>query len=126
MKSNVVCLFIGVVLCNRNLTAEKVLVRLGDWNLETKTEPIPYQEIEVAELLVHPGYSGDPYHYHDMVALVLKQPAVLGATVNTICLPVNDQDYLPDKCIVSGWGKKNFKSKRFERVSQCQHEDVRA
>ncbi|XP_063883133.1 phenoloxidase-activating factor 2-like [Scylla paramamosain] len=103
----------------RNLTAEKILVRLGDWNLETKTEPIPYQEIEVAELLIHPGYSGDPYHYYDIVALVLKQPAVLGATVNTICLPVNDQDYLPDKCIVSGWGKKNFNSKRFERVMKA-------
>ena len=72
----------------------------------------------MAEILVHPGYSNDPYHYYDLVALVLKEPAVLGPTVNTICLPVSTEDYLPVKCIVSGWGKKNFHSKRFERVSQ--------
>lgn len=103
----------------RNFTADKILVRLGDWNLATTTEPIPYQAIEVAEVLVHPGYSNGPYHYYDLVALVLKQPAVLGPTVSTICLPVSEQDYLPDECIVSGWGKKNFQSKRFERVMKA-------
>ena len=83
-----------------------------------ETEAIPYQKIKVVEIVIHEAYSGEPNYYYDVVLLVLEHPAVLGTTVNTICLPFNEQDYLHDKCIVTGWGKRSFNTKnRFQEVS---------
>ncbi|XP_050704868.1 phenoloxidase-activating factor 2-like isoform X1 [Eriocheir sinensis] len=97
-------------------TADQLKVRLGEWNLAGKTEAVPHQEIQVKEVLLHPDYHKVKQHY-DVALLVLDQPAVLGATVNTICLPSKLEEYVSDDCVVSGWGKKDFdKKSRFQEV----------
>ncbi|XP_063883137.1 phenoloxidase-activating factor 2-like [Scylla paramamosain] len=104
----------------KDYTADKLNVRLGEWNLETETEAIPPQDLGVAEVLLHPNYSGAPHHHYDVALLVLKRPAVLGTTVNTACLPAGEEDYLPDGCVVSGWGKKKFEdSSKFQEVMKA-------
>ncbi|XP_050702320.1 phenoloxidase-activating factor 2-like [Eriocheir sinensis] len=101
---------------NKSYTADHLKVHLGEWNLAGKTEAVPHQEIQVKEVLFHPGYHKVKQHY-DVALLVLDQPAVLGATVNTICLPSKLQDYVSDDCVVSGWGKTDFNKKaKFQRV----------
>lgn len=102
---------------NKSYTADQLKVRLGEWNLAGKTEAVPHQEIQVKEVLLHPDYHKVKQHY-DVALLVLDRPAVLGATVNTICLPSKLEDYVSDDCVVSGWGKNNLDEKsRFQRVS---------
>ncbi|XP_050702258.1 phenoloxidase-activating factor 2-like isoform X2 [Eriocheir sinensis] len=99
-----------------NYTADQLKARLGEWNLAGKTEAVPHQEIQVKELLFHPDYHKEK-QYYDVALLVLDRPAVVGATVNIICLPSNVQDYVSDDCVVSGWGKRDFDKKaKFQRV----------
>ncbi|XP_045114078.1 phenoloxidase-activating factor 2-like [Portunus trituberculatus] len=104
----------------QGFSADQLNVRLGEWNTETETEAIPHQDLEVVEVLLHPDYSGGPRHHYDVALLVLKQPVVLGTTVSTVCLPAGEEDYLPDGCVMSGWGKKNFDdSSKFQEVMKA-------
>lgn len=98
-------------------TADQLRVRLGEWNLAGKTEAEPHQEINVKKVLLHPDYQPG-VEYYDVALLELDRPAKLGPTVNTICLPFEQNEYLGDECLVSGWGKTDFdKNVKYPRVS---------
>lgn len=85
--------------------------------MDTETELIPYQDFKVKQILFHPHYH-EVHQYYDVALLLLDRPAVLGSTVNTICLPSSHRDYLSDDCVASGWGTVNFDNKSsFQKVS---------
>lgn len=87
--------------------------------MASATEVVPHQEFQVKQKLLHPDYDSEN-QYYDVALLLLEKPAVLGATVNTICLPSSSSDYFRDECVVSGWGKNSFENgAAFQRVSLC-------
>jgi len=88
-------------------TAAELAVRLGEWNFREQSESVPHQEYGVLEVLVHPNYISTILAY-DVALLILDQPAKLGHTVDTICLPPPNYDFRDHTCVVSGWGKDMF------------------
>lgn len=55
---------------------------------------------------------------YDVALLILDQPAQLGHTVDTICLPPPFYDFKDHSCVVSGWGKDMFnEAGKFQQVS---------
>ncbi|XP_069177246.1 phenoloxidase-activating factor 2 isoform X2 [Procambarus clarkii] len=87
--------------------AKDVAVRLGEWNIKAPTEPIKHQEILVSQIHLHPDFNPKSLKY-DVALLQLKQPAQLGPTVDTICLPSPFQKFDGSQCVSSGWGKDIF------------------
>lgn len=92
-------------------------VRLGEWNFKEQSESVPHQDYLVKEILVHPNYVPSLLAY-DVALLILDQPAKLGHTVDTICLPPPFYDFKDHLCVVSGWGKDMFsETGKFQQVS---------
>nr|XP_045611208.1 phenoloxidase-activating factor 2-like isoform X2 [Procambarus clarkii] len=87
--------------------AKDVAVRLGEWNIKAPTEPIKHQEVLVSQIHLHPDFNPKSLKY-DVALLQLKQPAQLGPTVDTICLPSPFQKFDGSQCVSSGWGKDIF------------------
>lgn len=67
-------------------------MRLGEWDLGSNSEPIPYKEYPVAATLVHPGFK-EPSAKNDIAVLRLWQSVMLGEfpTIGTGCLPCKFQ-----------------------------------
>lgn len=97
-------------------TAREVAVRLGEWNFKEQSESVPHQDYLVKEILVHPNYVPSLLAY-DVALLILDQPAKLGHTVDTICLPPPFYDFKDHLCVVSGWGKDMFsETGKFQQI----------
>lgn len=88
-------------------TASELAIRLGEWNFRERSESVPHQEHRIQEVLIHPNYVKTILAY-DVALLILENPATLGHTVDTICLPPPNYDFGNDICVVSGWGKDMF------------------
>ncbi|MPC13167.1 Serine proteinase stubble [Portunus trituberculatus] len=97
-------------------TASELAVRLGEWNFREQSESVPHQEYGIQEVLIHPKYVGTVLAY-DVALLILDQPATLGHTVDTICLPPPNYDFRDHTCVVSGWGKDMFsETGKFQQI----------
>lgn len=47
------------------------MVRLGEWDVASTKEALPYQEVDVENIIIHPGYTPGPL-FHDIALLILK------------------------------------------------------
>ncbi|KAK4316476.1 hypothetical protein Pmani_012378 [Petrolisthes manimaculis] len=96
--------------------ASQLMVRLGEWNFRETTEPRGYQDFKVRRILLHPMYNSINFYY-DVALLYLDGEAVLGPTVDTICLPNPYEDFVGPGCYSSGWGKDIFgDSGRYQQI----------
>lgn len=86
---------------------EDLVVRLGEWDFSSTSETIEYQEIPLERIECHPQFSYKHLKY-DVALLFLATEAVLGSTVDTICLPEHEHDFDGSTCVSSGWGKSSF------------------
>lgn len=43
-------------------------VRAGEWNMQSTTERLPYQERNVSRIIGHPDYSANSNHIYDVVS----------------------------------------------------------
>lgn len=92
-------------LCSREV--QNLAVRLGEWDISSTSEAIPYQEIKVQEVKVHPQFNIKTLAYN-VALLFLEREATLGPTVDTVCLPEHDQFFDGASCFSGGWGKDSF------------------
>ena len=80
------------------------------------------QDVEVSDVVVHPGYVRDTtgVTHNDLVLLKLKTPVTIGPLVQPVCLPDGDQ---LDRGIatVAGWGLANKDDFRVTSVSAQNH-----
>lgn len=91
----------------RDRNPEDLVVRLGEWDFSSTSETIEYQEIPLERVECHPQFSYKHLKY-DVALLFLATEAVLGSTVDTICLPEHEHDFNGSTCVSSGWGKSSF------------------
>ncbi|XP_058805213.1 phenoloxidase-activating factor 2-like [Phymastichus coffea] len=85
-----------------------LIARLGEWDTATVTEPLPFQEIGVQTVTVHPQFYQNGL-YHDVALLVLNRAATYTVNVKPICLAVQDQQFAANTiCYASGWGSNAF------------------
>ncbi|KAG5668800.1 hypothetical protein PVAND_016726 [Polypedilum vanderplanki] len=81
-------------------------IRLGEWNLASIKEIIPYQEFLVSDVFIHPNYNNSTMA-NNIAVLRLAQNVQLGSvpTIGTACLPSNDLTTADIRCMVAGFGR---------------------
>lgn len=89
------------------LKTEDIKARAGEWDTQTTKEHIPFQELDVREIIIHNQYKPGPV-YNDVALLILTSPFAEADNVGTICLPNQFQDFDSRKCYTMGWGKDKF------------------
>ncbi|XP_041971154.1 fibroin heavy chain-like isoform X3 [Aricia agestis] len=107
---------ITAAACVDGLDAQNVLIKGGEWKLGVDEEPLPFQIVQVKNILVHPFYKRGTYHF-DVAILVLSENLRFANNIYPICLPSAQDDFEAldsflgssngvGECIVTGWGKE--------------------
>lgn len=93
--------------CVYNLTAYDLKIRAGEWDTQTQKERLPYQELNVKSIIVHPSFQSRNL-INDVALLILERPVQLDDHINVICLPSQGYTSNSRDCFASGWGKSVF------------------
>jgi kallikrein len=83
---------------------EKILVRAGEWDVDSRAEPLPFQDNFVEEILIYYDYNALSLK-NDIAVLILAEHFQLADNVGIICLSSPDERIAENGCIASGWGK---------------------
>ncbi|XP_052843495.1 phenoloxidase-activating factor 2-like [Drosophila gunungcola] len=99
---------------------DSLLVRAGDWDLNSQTELHPYQMRAIKELHRHEDFSSLTL-YNDIALVVLERPFKLAPHIQPICLPPAETPKLQEQlqnahCLATGWGHKNNTSPTLEHL----------
>lgn len=83
-------------------------MRLGEFDVGSISETLPYQEQDVGSVVLHPGFDNRSLA-HDIALLHLASPAQHKPNVDIVCLPRRDQDSASGfrRCVITGWGRRN-------------------
>lgn len=95
--------------CVNKKNLNNLIVRVGEWDTQTESEPLPYYERPILSIEEHKDFNTQSL-YNDFALIKLTTPVPLTAHINTICLPPNNVKFDHDRCIGTGWGKDNFNS----------------
>ncbi|XP_076067740.1 uncharacterized protein LOC143040537 [Oratosquilla oratoria] len=84
-------------------------VRLGEWQVNTFDEILPYYDAEISTITIHPDFKPGPV-YNDIAVIELTQPVPFDYHINVPCIPDASHYKLFDgqRCITTGWGKDAF------------------
>ncbi|KAH8394250.1 hypothetical protein KR215_010679 [Drosophila sulfurigaster] len=89
----------------QNHTLKEMKVRAGDWDLESREEPMPHLDRNVIQLILHERFSRTEKS-HDIALLILDKPFSTQPNIAPICLPTHNEIFDFQDCVVTGWGKK--------------------
>lgn len=89
-------------------------VRAGEWDTQTKNEPLPHQDRDVTKIIIHPDFHSGSLR-NDFAILILNQPVQIAENVDVVCLPESDDIFDNSRCYASGWGKDIFGKKNLEK-----------
>lgn len=86
-----------------------MIARLGEWNTESASEPLPVQEIPVSTVIIHPQFY-NPGLYNDIALVILSRPITPAINVRPVCLPPQNPQTVPvgTRCFATGWGRSSF------------------
>lgn len=95
-------------------------VRAGIFN-ENENASMGMQEYRINKIYLHPDYWPDPDPQNDVALLELSTEIVYGDTVQPVCLPSEDSDYIsePNTAWATGWGtvsEKEYVSMTLKQV----------
>ncbi|KAH8232782.1 hypothetical protein KR026_000238 [Drosophila bipectinata] len=103
-----------------NYSEDSLLARAGDWDLNSQSEPHPYQMRRVSQVMRHEGYNNLTF-YNDIALVMLERPFQLAPHIQPICLPPPETPQLEvdlsrAKCLATGWGHSNSTSDLLEHL----------
>ncbi|KAH8277602.1 hypothetical protein KR018_001952 [Drosophila ironensis] len=103
-----------------NYSEDSLLVRAGDWDLNSQTETHPYQMRGISQVLRHEAFNKLTF-YNDIALVVLERPFMLAPHIQPICLaPPETPQLLEDlqkaHCVATGWGHSNSTSQTMEHL----------
>jgi len=81
-----------------------LLLRLGEHDLSTESEPHPHLERRVQIVASHPQFDSRTFEY-DLALLRFYEPVVFQPNVIPICIPQDDKTYVGETAYVTGWGR---------------------
>jgi len=106
-----------------------ILIRCGDWDVQSEVEPYPHQIRVAKEMRIHPEFHENTLTNDFAVVITEEAFDLTDPHIDTICLPgqSNDYDYDDDypnfdvrleglgrlgintsNCVTTGWGKDKF------------------
>lgn len=86
---------------------KKLIVRAGDWDLNSTDEVVPHQERKVQTFVIHPKYNRGSLH-NDVALLFFETAFAEAENVDVVCLPPQNTNSDNSRCIATGWGKTSF------------------
>lgn len=83
-------------------------VRLGEYDVSVTTEQLPYEELDVSHVMVHPQFNNLSLA-NDIALLRFVRPARRRSHIDVACMPHPGQieEIEGTRCIVTGWGRKS-------------------
>ena len=85
-----------------------LVARFGEWDTNTISEPLPFQEARIEIVIMHPEFYSAAL-YHDVAILILKTSITYSLNVMPICLPQQGQVFASGtRCYATGWGSNAF------------------
>lgn len=99
----------------KDLPANNLIVRLGEWDSENAYELFPHVDHEVEKIVIHGKFYRGGLH-NDVALLFLKKDVEMAETIDTICLPSQDQPIDITRCFATGWGKNKFGDEEGEKM----------
>ncbi|KAF7272904.1 hypothetical protein GWI33_014341 [Rhynchophorus ferrugineus] len=91
------------------------VIRAGEWHWERQTEPLPHQDRDVDNIIIHEDFHPRSLQY-DIALIILKKPFKLTRNVGIICLPQGIPKVNLSHCVVTGWGKNSFRKGTYQPV----------
>ncbi|XP_050319517.1 phenoloxidase-activating factor 2-like [Bactrocera neohumeralis] len=93
--------------CLSDKQTAPLMVRAGEWDLETTQEPLMHQDARVSEIIVHESFSRSTI-FNDIALLILETPFTFAPNVQPICLPEAGTIFDNKRCFATGWGQDKF------------------
>ncbi|XP_054706614.1 uncharacterized protein LOC129216425 [Uloborus diversus] len=90
-------------------------VRLGEHDTASEKEAYPHENFKVIDVNIHPDYRSSNYH-NDIAILKLEKKVVFKPHIDVVCLPRDEDDFVGEKCYVTGWGEDAFASGVYSQV----------
>ncbi|XP_059475160.1 serine proteinase stubble-like isoform X2 [Neocloeon triangulifer] len=90
--------------CVENVPPSDLLLRLGEHDLSTESEPHPHLERRVQIVASHPQFDSRTFEY-DLALLRFYEPVNFQPNVVPICIPEDDKNYVGETAYVTGWGR---------------------
>ncbi|XP_016961983.1 phenoloxidase-activating factor 2 [Drosophila biarmipes] len=93
-----------------NKRAEDLTVSAGEWEYGNALEKYPFEEQNVTKMVIHKLFNLRT-SANNLALLFLEEEFQMTYRINTICLPKEKRSLNSTRCLVAGWGKKEFKDK---------------
>jgi len=93
-----------------NKLAKDLAVSAGEWDYENALENYPFEEQNVRKIVIHPLFDLKR-GANNLALLFLDNEFQITQRINTLCLPTEKRSLISTRCMVAGWGKKEFKDK---------------
>lgn len=93
--------------CVHNIPPQSLKVRVGEWDTQTTAEPLPHQDRNIIDIVIHPDFQNESLR-NDIALLFLEIPVEIAENVNTVCLPPPEEIFDFERCFATGWGKDQF------------------
>ena len=102
----------------------ELLVRIGDWDVNSDLEPYPHRDMAVSDIFIHERFFAGSLH-NDLALIRLTSPVSWAdmPQVAPVCLPQPQQSYTGTRCWVTGWGQDAFNTQG-ELQARLQEVDV--
>lgn len=81
-----------------------LLLRLGEHDLSTESEPYLHQERRVQIVASHPQFDPRTFEY-DLALLRFYEPITFQPNILPVCVPQTDENFVGRTAYVTGWGR---------------------
>ncbi|XP_037709506.1 phenoloxidase-activating factor 2-like [Drosophila subpulchrella] len=98
---------LSATTATRNLLESQLIVRAGEWDLSSDTEMGKHEDVAIRKIVRHPDFQLNS-GANNVALLFLERPLQRTRHINLICLPSPNRQFTRNRCIVSGWDKKNI------------------
>ncbi|XP_056640918.1 serine proteinase stubble [Diorhabda sublineata] len=90
--------------CVDNVAPSDLLLRLGEHDLSTESEPYLHQERRVQIVASHPQFDPRTFEY-DLALLRFYEPINFQPNILPVCVPQTDENFVGKTAYVTGWGR---------------------
>ncbi|XP_072375860.1 serine proteinase stubble-like, partial [Diabrotica undecimpunctata] len=87
-----------------NVPPSDLLLRLGEHDLSTESEPYLHQERRVQIVASHPQFDPRTFEY-DLALLRFYEPVTFQPNILPVCVPQSDENFVGRTAYVTGWGR---------------------
>lgn len=88
-----------------DISTEKLVVRAGEWNLQSVSEMCKHEDRGVAKVIKHDEYNDNNFQ-NNLALIILEKEFQLSPIINIVCIPPKNTEFHQERCILSGWDKK--------------------